>query len=148
VLAGTYEQDDSRVYRSSDWWVQSDSQASGGSYITDGGTNNSAAWFPFTGDSVTYHAMAYSQGDKVAISIDDNLVGYLDLYNPTMVTRTLSFGALGPGPHVLQVRHYRVSRTWMHLQFPARRLSTSRSHVPASSATKRTTRLCSTTVSR
>ncbi len=110
---GTFEQDAPRVLRSNAWDTAiADANASGGSYARDGITNDASMWFPFTGDSVTYQAMARSDGDQFAIAkIDGQFVGYLNLYNSTTVTRTFSFGGLGAGLHVLHVQRHRGDLT-------------------------------------
>jgi uncharacterized membrane protein len=41
------------------------------------------------------------------VHIDGALQGYFSLYSPADISRTVSFGDLGEGPHVLQVRAYR-----------------------------------------
>ena len=106
---GTSEQSDSRIFRSTGWTNVNDANASGGSYMR---SNNATAWFPFTGDSITYQALAYSGGGKVKVYIDGLYQTTLNLYNPlTSITRTLSFEGLGAGPHVMQVSVYRGSAT-------------------------------------
>ncbi|MBK8987727.1 MAG: VCBS repeat-containing protein [Chloroflexi bacterium] len=106
---GTFEQNDSRIFRGTGWTNVNDANASGGSYMR---SNNAAAWFPFTGDSVTFQAMAYPDGGKARVFIDGVYQTTLDLYNPLVpVTRTLSFDGLGAGPHVLQISSYRGNIT-------------------------------------
>ena len=56
---GTFEQNDARVFVSNNWSTINNGTASGGNY---GRSNSASAWFPFTGDSVTYQAFAYSNG--------------------------------------------------------------------------------------
>ncbi|HNS01571.1 MAG TPA: transglutaminase domain-containing protein [Anaerolineae bacterium] len=109
---GTFEQDDSRVQRSGDWSNQADANASGGSYGREGLINQASVWFPFSGDSVTYQAMARSDGDQFAIArIDGQFAGYLNLYSSSIVTRTFSFGGLGAGLHVLHIQRHRGELT-------------------------------------
>ena len=76
---GSFEQDDARVLRSGGWDLAvNDAGASGGSYARDGIVSYASMWFPFSGDSVTYQAMARSDGDQFAIAkIDGQFVGYL-----------------------------------------------------------------------
>jgi len=104
---GTFEQDDARVYRSGNWQRGNHAAASGGTYdYRDDGVAN--AWFPFTGDAVTYRFLTTGNvNDRVDILIDGVSQGFLATYDPTPVARTFSFGNLGAGPHVLQVRGYR-----------------------------------------
>lgn len=101
---GTVEQSSSRVWRSLDWGEVTDPDASGGSYMTN--NINGSAWFPFTGDSVTFVAFANSQSNRLSIAIDGVWQTNFNVYNSTDITRTLSFDNLGVGPHVMQVRRY------------------------------------------
>ncbi|MBN1890186.1 MAG: VCBS repeat-containing protein, partial [Thermoflexales bacterium] len=97
--SGTFQESDARVY-SSGW------EPVGGTYgqhYRDG----AHAWFPFTGESATYQAVAYDQGGQVRVYLDGAYRGTLDLYSAATVTRTFSFGGLPPGPHVLQISTYR-----------------------------------------
>ncbi|GAB4273651.1 MAG: hypothetical protein Kow0080_21340 [Candidatus Promineifilaceae bacterium] len=106
---GIFEQDDTRLFLSTGWSTIADTSASSGSYIRHAAAT---AWFPFTGDSVTYQALAYNGGGKVDVSIDGVYQTTVDLYNPlTAVTRTLSFNGLGTGPHILQINSYRDMAT-------------------------------------
>ena len=98
------EQSSTRVWRSLDWSDVTDPDASGGSYMTN--NVNGSAWFPFTGDSVTFVAFANSQSNRLNIAIDGVWQTNYNIYNSTDITRTLSFDNLGPGPHVMQVRRY------------------------------------------
>ncbi|HSN75257.1 MAG TPA: hypothetical protein VL334_09240, partial [Anaerolineae bacterium] len=110
---GTFEQDDSRVLRSLGWDLGvTDANASGGSYARDGLVSYASMWFPFSGDSVTYQAMARSDGDQFAIAkIDGQFVGYLNLYSSTITPRTFSFDGLGAGLHVLHIQRHRGELT-------------------------------------
>ena len=109
---GTFEQDDGRVLRSLGWDTITDAGASGGSYARDGIVSYASMWFPFSGDSVTYQAMARSDGDQFAIAkIDGQFVGYLNLYSSSTVTRTFSFDGLGAGLHVLHIQRHRGELT-------------------------------------
>ncbi|MDY7075403.1 MAG: hypothetical protein SXV54_00630, partial [Chloroflexota bacterium] len=114
---GVFEEDDEngRVLRSPDWAQYTNAAASGGTYYGHSANNPSNAWFPFTGSSVTYRAMAHSEAGQVEILIDGQSIGFFDLYHPnyhtSAVTRTLSFDDLGPGPHVLHVKSYRGQAT-------------------------------------
>ncbi len=101
---GLVEQTSPRVWRSLDWSDVSDADASGGSYMTNNVSGN--AWFPFTGDSVTFIAFANAQGNRVSVYIDGEWQANPKIYNSTDITRTISFDNLGPGPHILQVQRY------------------------------------------
>ncbi len=101
---GLFEQDDPRVFLSTGWDVRSDGAASGGTYVRD---TAATAWFPFTDDSATFQALAYSGGGVAALSVDGTFLTLIDLYHPTSITRTLSVDGLGAGLHVLQLSSYR-----------------------------------------
>ena len=106
---GTFEQDDvGRVVASTGWNTVTDGTASGGTYIRD---NSATVWFPFTGDSVTFHAIAYSGGGKGRVYIDGVYQTTLNFYNRTTITRALSFSGLGAGAHLLQISTYRGNTT-------------------------------------
>jgi uncharacterized membrane protein len=104
---GSYEENDGRVWLSSGWANQVDPNASGGSYYRNGQT----AWFPFTGDSITFQGMTSTNAEKIAIYLDDDFRGYYSLYDFTVHTTTLTFDGLGAGPHVMTVRAYRGQAT-------------------------------------
>jgi hypothetical protein len=57
VADGTFEHDHGRVYASTNWTLQSRTEASGGNYLRDG----SNVWFPFTGTAVSVDLMAESR---------------------------------------------------------------------------------------
>ena len=79
---------------------------------SDGIVSDASMWFPFSGDCVTFQAMARSDGDQFAIAkIDGQFVGYLNLYSNSIVTRTFSFDGLGAGLHVLHVQRHRGELT-------------------------------------
>ncbi|MBP6471172.1 MAG: VCBS repeat-containing protein [Chloroflexi bacterium] len=106
---GLVEQSDARIFKSTGWSSLNDANASGGSYIR---SNNAAAWFPFTGDSVTYQALASPSGGLTYLFVDGVYRATVDLYNPLVsVTRTFSFDGLGAGPHVMQISSYRGNAT-------------------------------------
>lgn len=106
---GLFEQNDSRVLRSADWNLATvDASASGGSYEREGLANQASMWFPFNGDSVSFHGMARSDGDQFAIArVDGEFVGYINLYSDLTTPRTFSFNGFGAGLHVLQIQRYR-----------------------------------------
>jgi uncharacterized membrane protein len=103
---GLYEQDSPRVWRSDDWSDIAEPAASGGSYMSDGLGNDSTAWFPFTGDSISFIGLANNQAASLELAVDGEILGKFNLFNAIPITRTYSFEGFGPGPHVLQVRHF------------------------------------------
>ncbi|CAG0927925.1 hypothetical protein TFLX_00702 [Thermoflexales bacterium] len=104
--AGRVEQDDPHVWRSGGWTDTSSASASGGSYMSDAAGNDASAWFAFTGDSISYVGYADSSAHRLGLSIDGAWRGYFNLYAPSGEQRVISFNNLGPGAHVIQVRHY------------------------------------------
>ena len=106
---GVFEQTDGRVHLTPNWGsAQSNGAASGGTYVRDGA---STAWFFFTGDSVTYQAIAASNNGWAQVYLDGQYQTDLYLYSGTTVTRSLSLTGLGTGPHILQVATYRGTST-------------------------------------
>ncbi len=105
---GTFEQDSVRVFRSNGWGTTTNAAASGGSYASALLAN---AWFPFTGDSVTFQAFALASGGTVKIWLDGEYLTSLNLYNNVTAPRLLSFDGLGAGAHMLQVSTYRGGGT-------------------------------------
>ena len=117
--AGDFEQDADRVLLSPSWSERTSSVASGGTYVRNNFGATSNAWFPFTGESVTFQALAYSGAGKVRVLIDGQFVMVTDLYNSEEITRTFSYGSLSAGPHVLQVQQYRGYGTVDAFRVPA-----------------------------
>jgi uncharacterized membrane protein len=108
IAQGSFAEVDERVLRSYRFSLMSNPQAGGGQYLQDGTTGAASVWFPFTGDSVSFHAMANNQGSRwTKVSVDGRPLAEINLYNNTPVTRTFSFEGLGAGPHILQVERYR-----------------------------------------
>ena len=103
---GLTEQDNSRVLRSKTWIEESHAAASGGSYMRDGLANDGTAWFPFTGDSVSFIAFANAEAHRVGVWVDGLWQGNVKIYSASPITRTFSFGGFGEGPHVLAIRYY------------------------------------------
>ncbi|HEY0733264.1 MAG TPA: SdrD B-like domain-containing protein, partial [Herpetosiphonaceae bacterium] len=97
---GSFEELDGRVIRSRNWTRASNATASGGAYLRSG----SNVWFPFTGTSVTYQALAAAGAGKAHLSIDGNYYDYLDLGSTATAARSFSATGLPPGPHMLQVQ--------------------------------------------
>ena len=105
---GTFEQDDPRVIVSNGWFNQNDAIASGGSYIRD---NIGTVWFPFSGDSFSYHAILRNNAKHTRLYVDGNYLTDLNLFSYDTITRTFSFEGFGTGPHILQVSAYRDDAT-------------------------------------
>ena len=101
---GAFEEHDPRVWRGS-WSSDVHAVASGGKYLWGRRVN---AWFPFTGDSVTYQAFAYGDAGEVELLVDGVSHGVFDLHSYDPLTRTISLAGLGNGPHVLHVRAHRL----------------------------------------
>ncbi|MBI5565052.1 MAG: hypothetical protein HY870_09160, partial [Chloroflexi bacterium] len=104
--AGRVEQDSPRVWRSASFSTITDTVASGGTYMRDSSTSDATAWFPFTGDSISFIGHADFRQHRLAISIDGVWRGHFNLYAASSEQRVISFNNLGPGPHIMQVRHY------------------------------------------
>ena len=82
--------------------------ASGGAFYRDG----SNAWFPFTGDSVSWRGYADTWPGQVELLIDGVSRGVFDLMATAPTSRAFSFTGLGAGPHVLHMRKYRGRTTF------------------------------------
>jgi uncharacterized membrane protein len=109
--AGTFEaEDDPFLGQSRYWSLRSDSAASGGYYVRNSYAYHSL-WFPFTGSSITYQAVADDAGGRVRLSLDGEFLADADLYHPSsdVLTRSFDFDGLGDGPHVLQVENLWLS---------------------------------------
>lgn len=105
---GIFEQNNARVYASSNWTTISDTLASGGDYLR-GGYN---VWFHFTGDTVTFQGLRFPGTEEMRVSIDGQEVGVLNIRPTEGITTTrFTFGNLGAGPHVLLVQYYRGTST-------------------------------------
>ena len=105
---GIFEEDNGRIYLSDGWATESGASASGGSFVRHSDGN---AWFHFSGDSFTYHALAYNQGNWTQLAVDGVYLDSVNLFHPNIlsnaITRTFSYDGFGPGPHVLQISSYR-----------------------------------------
>lgn len=112
---GMYEQNSGRVWLSDLWANQNDANASGGSYYRSGLT----AWYPFTGSSITFQAIANPNAEKIALYLDDEFQYYYNLQSFTVQTRTITFAGLTAGPHVLTVRAFRGQATLDTFTTPA-----------------------------
>jgi IG-like fold at C-terminal of FixG, putative oxidoreductase len=102
---GVYEETSPRVWYSVDWDFLSEPTASGGGYATTSFQGDNTAWFPFTGDTISFQALATSSGEESRLSIDGQPLATIELYSTNPVTRTFSFQGLDSGPHVLTIRH-------------------------------------------
>ena len=100
----TVEESDARVLLGSGWSNRTNPIASSGTHSR---TTNSSVWFPFTGDSVGFTTIAAANGGSWRVSVDGEFVAYHDMYNPTDITRTVSFDGFGPGLHMLHLESYR-----------------------------------------
>ncbi|MFO7541034.1 MAG: PKD domain-containing protein [Chloroflexota bacterium] len=109
---GSFEQNDPRLIKSSNWFTNTYAGASGGSYIR---TTNGTAWFPFDGDSFSLQTIAYSSGGQAQLFVDGAYLDTIDMFQPVFassaVTRTFSYEGFGAGPHVLQVMAYQNTTT-------------------------------------
>ena len=103
---GRIEQDSPRVWRSASFSTITDTVASGGTYMRDSSTSDATVWFPFTGDSISFIGHADFRQHRLIISIDGVERGRFNLYAASSEQRVISFNNLGPGPHIMQVRHY------------------------------------------
>lgn len=97
-----------RVYFSGGWSAVTDVNAVDGRYWRTGTGNT---WFPFTGDSVSYRAFAYSSADEARLYIDGTYIDTLDLFNSSDISRTFSIEGLGSGVHLLRVERHRGNIT-------------------------------------
>ncbi len=103
---GRVEQDDPHVWRSASWTDTANAAASGGTYMSDASTTDATAWFAFTGDSISYIGFADGNTHRLEVWIDGVRRGNFNMYAPAGEQRVISFDNLGPGAHIIQVRHY------------------------------------------
>jgi hypothetical protein len=61
-------------------------------------------WSAFTGNQITYQALAISWAGQVEVSIDGITRAIVSLTNLTTTLRTFTYSNLSNGPHILQVR--------------------------------------------
>lgn len=101
--SATIDHTSSLIQRSRDWSLQTNTIAQNDSYLRDGQT----IWGFFTGDSFTLNGIADTGGGVAEVFVDSNLLGTIDFYNPSTVSRAWSFDGFGTGAHVFQVRFYR-----------------------------------------
>jgi RHS repeat-associated protein len=105
LVDGVFEENDVRLFYSRAWGQSQDPTASGGAYAVSG--VSATAWFPFSGDSVTWQGWTRFNRQDVEIRIDGISIGLEDLYGRDEGPRSYSFDGLGDGPHVLELRQYR-----------------------------------------
>ncbi|MBI1297675.1 DUF11 domain-containing protein, partial [bacterium] len=117
LSTGTFEEDSERVILSSGWGRTLNAGAGGGAYASS--TSNVTAWFPFTGDSFTYHGHTRSFYQEVELRLNGEPLGQFDLYSYEDGFRTYSFDNLGDGPHMLEIRQYRGVATVDAVSTPA-----------------------------
>ena len=86
---GSFEDGDtSRILQSGKIWSnRNDADASGGTYKD---TGSGAAWFPFTGESVTYQVLARSNQGWADIYLDNVFQHRVEIYSPLEMTRTFT----------------------------------------------------------
>lgn len=117
--AGDFEDSDPRLLVSDGWSSVANAGASGGTYLRSG---NGTAWFPFSGDSFSLHALAYNSGGRIRLYVDGEPLDIVDLYAPVPSNvaepRTFSYQGLGPGHHVLQITAYLDTATIDRLTTP------------------------------
>jgi uncharacterized membrane protein len=118
LAEGLFEETDERIFYSAGWGISTNADASGGAFASSG-TSNSTAWFPFTGDSITYQGWSSHFYEQVDIRINGISQGMFDMYSYDGGPRTYSFDNLGPGPHVMEIRRYRGTVTLDALTTPA-----------------------------
>ncbi len=102
---GSFEEDDARLFYSNGWGQSSDGSASGGGFASS--NSNVTAWFPFTGDSVTFHSWTAANYHSFELKIDGVSQGIFNNYRYAGGARPFSFSGLGDGAHVLELRQYR-----------------------------------------
>jgi PKD repeat protein/uncharacterized membrane protein len=110
LAEGVFEETDERLFYSNGWGRTILAGASGGAYAHSG-ANNSTAWFPFTGDSVTFETWATGSLHSFELRIDGVFQGHFNSYSLAAGSRAFSFDGLGDGPHVLELRRYRGTLT-------------------------------------
>jgi hypothetical protein len=107
---GQFEDGDARILLTNGWNTSNNALASGGTMIT---SSSGTAWFPFSGDSFSLHALAYSNGGRVKLYVDGQPLDIIDLYEPVFAssaeTRVFSYEGFGPGDHVLTIVSYQYS---------------------------------------
>ncbi|MBI1299963.1 DUF11 domain-containing protein, partial [bacterium] len=117
LSTGTFEEDSERVILSSGWGRTLNAQASGGAFASS--TANVTAWFPFTGDSFTYHGRTLYTYQDVELRLNGESLGQFNMYSYEDGFRTYSFDNLGDGPHMLEIRQYRGAATVDAVSAPA-----------------------------
>jgi large repetitive protein len=110
LAEGLFEETDERLFYSAGWSHVANAGASGGAYASSG-ASNSTAWFPFTGDSITYQSWTAGGYHSIELKIDGVSQGYFNTYSSETGPRAFSFEGLGDGPHVMEVRKYRGNVT-------------------------------------
>ena len=108
---GVFEEDNGRLIYGNGWTRTLNGAASGGAYGATGTSIDSTVWFPFSGDSITYQGWSSLNFDQVEIRINGETQGNFSLYTYNGGPHTYSFDGLGPGPHVMEIRHYRDTAT-------------------------------------
>jgi uncharacterized membrane protein len=117
LAEGTFEEDSERLILSNGWGRTLDPTASGGGYASS--TQNVTAWFPFTGESFTYHGRTRFNYQELELRLNGQPLGQFDMYSYDEDGRTYSFDNLGAGPHILEIRQYRDPITVDAVSSPA-----------------------------
>ena len=108
---GRFEEDSPRVWYGTGWDRSAVAGASGGWHATSQASIG-AAWFAFSGDSVSYHLLRdFNSAGMASVFVDGQWKADIDFYtvfaNAAVLTYTLSLDGLGAGPHVLTVDNRR-----------------------------------------
>lgn len=119
LAAGSVEEDSPQLMLSSGWTSVAYAGASAGSYIR---ASSAAAWMPFSGDSFSLHALAYSAAGRAQLFVDGIYLDTIDLYAPVFFSeaepRTFAYQGLGAGEHVLQILSYEDAVTLDRIDTP------------------------------
>lgn len=105
---GTFEQNDSRILLSTGWSNVNNAAASGGSYYS---SSTGSAWFPFSGDSFSFHYIGRTTYARTHLYVDGQYLDTINPYKTSLITQTISYQGFGPGPHILQISRYRGTAT-------------------------------------
>jgi len=98
---GKVEEDSTAITLNGSWGRQSDSAASGGSFVSSS-TSGATATYRFTGDTVTLYRRLNADGGYLSATVDDRPVGQIDSYFPQRRWQVPAvFSNLGAGEHTL-----------------------------------------------
>ncbi|MCB0229619.1 MAG: hypothetical protein KDH90_10900, partial [Anaerolineae bacterium] len=96
-----------RYYLDDDWSLRTSINPPG-QFLRTGSGN---AWFPFTGDTVSFQAWGENGTRKLQLYVDDSYKGTFDIEAAGTITPTWSFDGLGAGAHVLRVHGWQANAT-------------------------------------